>query len=553
MRGQYGLLLTLPLLFILLVAASGIEDGLHVKRVEPNFLSTKSTSHILSLENPQVDSYIAKSGDSKTYSYQVPANTSHELLLASGPSGVTCRIGARRNQAAIIEYNNHIVLSKAETRRLTVPPVDHERTYFVTFYAHKENTNFHCRFTLLPDLEADAVANVESECVKSVLDIKLDVQYNFNLKTECNDIYRLIIPSDLPVYISLHVEINTSKYSIMYIKRNSIPTFSNYDNILYGKGGQQSLLGIVNKSDVYYFSFYSETEQNITWRINATSQNTCISNCSGESHGTCNSGQCNCTSDYVGVACEQMNRELLIGEYAFGELDQQSWNYYRFTSDAKLAIIQLRHLDRQDCDLFVANGRNPTINDFSLRNISFSPSSSITIEQPIGQTWHIGVLGISSCKYNLTVDTNNCPPFCVSPRGTCNPETYICKCSPGYYGDTCTKPAGNLTSENALDAILPAHSDEISFLYKPSNVVFTTLLKENASHPSLDVSIHLYNNNGTLINQWQERENDKGYSIHVINVLSKRSELPFLIVVKRNSYAADTDIPFKIVAWSPSL
>ena len=133
-----------------------------------------------------------------------------------------------------------------------------------------------------------------------------------------------------------------------------------------------------------------------------------------------------------------MTEALQDGISVNGYVDNNQWNYYYAdTQTSNNMVIKITQVGSGDCDVYIKANENPTKTSFDLKDIGFSTSFNLTVLNPLGSVWHIGVYGYRTCNYDITeiISKNSCPNNC-SGNGQCS-NSGRCSCSSGFAGNDC--------------------------------------------------------------------------------------------------------------------
>jgi len=129
---------------------------------------------------------------------------------------------------------------------------------------------------------------------------------------------------------------------------------------------------------------------------------------------------------------------LQSDEVANGYVEYNTWNYFKYqsNSDANLMIHVNQSSSKDDCDLYVRAGANPTRFQFDYQELSTDIYYELAINDPGDTTWYIGVYGWAKCSYQIWIDeTTACPSNCNN-RGNCVGDG-VCECNQGFSGVAC--------------------------------------------------------------------------------------------------------------------
>jgi hypothetical protein len=102
-----------------------------------------------------------------------------------------------------------------------------------------------------------------------------------------------------------------------------------------------------------------------------------------------------------------------------------------------LVVYVTQTSDTGDCDLYVASNTKPTRFRYQFLDISTRKYSTVTIVNPQGTTWYIGVFGFQSCEYVLSVHESVKCTCSSSSTGHCESDSPTCICNDGWAGTAC--------------------------------------------------------------------------------------------------------------------
>eukprot|EP01103_Thecamoeba_quadrilineata_P021336 TRINITY_DN9773_c0_g1_i1.p1 TRINITY_DN9773_c0_g1~~TRINITY_DN9773_c0_g1_i1.p1 ORF type:complete len:539 (-),score=78.24 TRINITY_DN9773_c0_g1_i1:123-1739(-) len=151
---------------------------------------------------------------------------------------------------------------------------------------------------------------------------------------------------------------------------------------------------------------------------------------------------------------EVPSTDIGLGETKSGELTRSGWLYYRLLVSTRntfsVSVVQPEDT-LGDCDLYILNGTYPNKQNYYARDISVDAQFSISITEPhsLGY-WYIGVYAFQTCKFSLTTSegaAGSCSGHGKSVDG-------VCRCTPPYYGDSCSEVAPILTADTLISDTL---------------------------------------------------------------------------------------------------
>jgi len=342
--------------------------------------------------------------------------------------------------------------------------------------------------------------------------------------------------------------------SDLYIAFNRIPQLWDFDfrDATLSKNYQ---LTIDNAQvGVYYVALYGYKSTQYRIAAQYASMDVCGNRCSD--HGTCAVRTCTCRAEFSGSDCELMVPELTQEVWVSGFVRDNSWNYYHIAPNtASNLIVTVNQGDTGDCDMYIRAGQNPTRYEFDYRDLSFNSQFDITIENPQGSTWYIGVFGYQECSYRIRAITSasQCPNAC-SRHGTCHNGR--CACNKGWAGEDCSAPLHHLSNGD------PRYEDSVSTngwqYYKfevgaGASYLMTQVLEYNTTG-----NVWLYVNHGappTLTDHdYSDTKMDKANHVVYFRTYGDSEDLVYYIGVYGDPISeVNHPVRFTIVAYSPPI
>jgi len=238
-----------------------------------------------------------------------------------------------------------------------------------------------------------------------------------------------------------------------------------------------------------------------------------------------------------------------------GYVDNNQWNYYfADTQTSNNMVIEMTQVGSGDCDVYIKANENPTKTSFDLRDIGFSTAFNLTILNPLGSVWHIGVYGYRTCNYDITeiISKNSCPNNC-NGNGQCS-NSGRCSCNSGFAGNDCGAPLYRIHSGELIsDTITNNNWIYYKYTAPSSKSSITVELLESDTQGY----IWLYLAHGVPPSQIENEANDEtqkaSHTIHEI-IDNENSDSDYYIGVYGSPFLPLT-IPcdFQIVVYSPSL
>jgi hypothetical protein len=243
----------------------------------------------------------------------------------------------------------------------------------------------------------------------------------------------------------------------LYLRFGSAPDRTHYDFADFGTGNLHSISILQNTGQLqygtYFIGVYAYGAQDTQFTVEPRMYQ-CPNDCNARSgHGVCNGAShlCSCAPGWVQDDCSASNVPLSASTPTTitGTLGAMEWMYFEMqittdnlvnNPDYFVSVNKTTTTGFGYIDLFVANGRFPTQDDFDYRsnlnaannNIKVCTSSLQTGVMRIGiQNW-----GFAGSNFSLSSAlTGNCMARCTQ-HGVCRPDG-SCACNPGFLGADC--------------------------------------------------------------------------------------------------------------------
>lgn len=213
-------------------------------------------------------------------------------------------------------------------------------------------------------------------------------------------------------------------------------------------------VSIINQTEVtqgttYYLGVYGYTGCQYNLKVvsvTPSSSSECPNQCSLHST-SCLRSKCTCMAGFTGLECETMTYNLPLDYPVPGYVGDNAWNYYHVVASTtnNLLVSVNRTSSVGDCDLYVKANGNPSRFDYQYYDITVNPNISVTILNPSGIIWYIGVYGWLPCQYTIAVTEQTSCGCVPTSHGHCE-GTPQCICDPGWVGDLCDSQYLTLTS-----------------------------------------------------------------------------------------------------------
>ena len=310
----------------------------------------------------------------------------------------------------------------------------------------------------------------------------------------------------------------------IYLRKGDRPTMWEWD-ILNVTANQVIYINQteVTVGETYYLGVYGFKGGDYSLRLEGkipSGPGDCPNRCSN--HGaSCQMNICTCLDGYTGDQCDFYNPSIAYEAPVTGYAGENAWNYYHFPGDVSEDVLVTLSYESGDCDLYVNANEKPTRFNYQYANMSTRAEISVTIIDPQGSEWYVGIFGWSACEYSLTVTTTtSCP---CSEHGHCDEgNTLECICDEGWGGDDCSIPIQHIESTVPVTG-KSVRSGEWQYYHlvveESSAVSFTVTEKSTQGATWLFVSHSEY---PTLsVNDFQEKGNGK---VHQITYITQEAQ-----------------------------
>ena len=155
---------------------------------------------------------------------------------------------------------------------------------------------------------------------------------------------------------------------------------------------------------------------------------------------------------FSGAECETYDQFVSLASPYTGYVGANAWNYFKINGDEAAGFLVT--LDRTssfgDCDLYIKAGEKPSRFDFDYLDITTDASMSVTLPNPEGNDWWVGIYGFYAAEYILQVDSSEECQCVSADHGYCNSGSTVCNCNANFAGEDCGSPVVPLSSGVAM-------------------------------------------------------------------------------------------------------
>lgn len=210
----------------------------------------------------------------------------------------------------------------------------------------------------------------------------------------------------------------------------------------------------------------------------------------------------------------------------------------------------------QDCDLYVQRNRNPSRFDFLYRDISYKQNVKLVIPNPLDANWKIGIMGYSTCNYNITAYTSEgpstCPAECTANGGRCPTGSSQCICPEDKGGPTCSVPIIPIVSGQTISGNIAPNQWNYYRFSGPASA-FSIVLHEDTPGSRAGV-LWLYAAvlQAPQLTNYDWADTSTGTNTHRINVEIGQliPQAHYYIGVFGSPFAVNSQNPYKITTWA---
>ena len=237
----------------------------------------------------------------------------------------------------------------------------------------------------------------------------------------------------------------------------------------------------VTVGDTYYLGVYGYLGCEYSLRLQDHTPDTpadCPNKCSDHAD-SCVDNVCQCSQGYSGEQCEVYLPALNFEETMTGFAGTSAWNYYHFEADVSEDVVVTLTYSSGDCDLFAKANEKPSRFDYEYTNMLVNSPLSITITDPQGSDWYIGVYGWEACDYSVVISTSHeCP---CSEHGHCEEGEEGCICNEGWGGEDCSIPVAAIESTVPVTGktIVTGEWNYYHFVVEDSSAASFTVTEKN--------------------------------------------------------------------------
>lgn len=297
-----------------------------------------------------------------------------------------------------------------------------------------------------------------------------------------------------------------------------------------------------------------------TFKISLNATRGCADNCSGVTHGTCIGSRCSCNRQYMGQTCESFRNNIALSTNYTGIVGRNAWNYYKISAGSlNSLIVKMSHLSGQDCDLYINERENPSLTNYTFRDVSASSAAKITIPNAGNTIHYVGIYGYWGCTYTFNA-------YLETPNNTCTSANCIhgnclngaCVCASGYSGLKCDQSDTSLVNGiTVTGSVGNGKWAYYNYSFRDTSQIFV-VVKELSTVGFLNLYF-AYNQVPTL-SSYIMREVTTTSNLHRIAVtfsqrtrdFNRNNTLTFILgVYGSTSIPANQAESFKIVAWNP--
>lgn len=334
----------------------------------------------------------------------------------------------------------------------------------------------------------------------------------------------------------------------VYLRANSYPTQYEFDAANATRETVTYMTVADPAAGVWYIGIYGYRGCSFTMNVISDSSNGCRSECSH--HGRCSHNSCSCDRGYSGNLCERKDDRLENLESEDGYVSNGVWNYYTFQANSanNVDIHVHQTSSTADCDLYVANGRDPSLYDFDYADVSYDQDFDVIVSQPSTDVWTVGVYGWTECEYTLTMSIPTACP-CVEGHGACAPGSALCMCYQGYTGPDCGSSTEHIDNGEVLDDVVGSMQWKYYGITTTSNAMLISMReRETTGMLWLFVGMSGFPN----LDAYDFADKESNTNFHEVHYLFPTVELrTYFIGVYGSPYTNADEVPFTITAWSP--
>jgi len=241
-------------------------------------------------------------------------------------------------------------------------------------------------------------------------------------------------------------ETNSDGDADMYVRRNQLPTLSEYDwrDITIKKNFSVVIPAEAN-TNLYYVGIFGfkNTNFKINFHSDAAS-NGCPDNCNG--HGNCVAGRCVCTAPWEGANCTvSVNTVTPPHTETDVAIPKYGWIYFKVRPTTNELIWNVTETAESDVDIYVKKGGIPSRVNFDYAETGIHHDFSLKIVDVANQWVYFGFYAFRDSHFSWLLNSavqQKCEAKC-SMHGRCVFGN-TCACDASYRGQNCEQMTRDL-------------------------------------------------------------------------------------------------------------
>jgi len=346
----------------------------------------------------------------------------------------------------------------------------------------------------------------------------------------------------------------------IYLKASARPTLWSWDYSNVSIGTVSTINQTMVATGVtYYFGVYGYQGCSFSIKVHGiapVNPSDCPNQCSLHST-TCTRNQCTCKQGYSGSECEQYDQNLNLNTNMTGFVGDNAWNYYHIFGQTvnTLVVNVIRTSETGDPDVYIKSGSNPSRMSYQYLDISTNSNIVLSIPNPLGQTWYIGIYGWKPCEYNLfVIESSNCD---CNPNGHghCDPGSTICICDIGWVGDGCDSQTSQLTSGiPTKNNLLRSDQWVYYMIHADQSSAFSLTLREQNTTGYIWVFIN--HNEFPSLTSYDYSDKNSHSAVHEISYYTKNQQSGDIFIgvygspyIPSSSSSKGTTAAYDLVVW----